>query len=151
MPDPVMGLPDQVMPVALATATLVTVPPPPPPEGGAAHDPSPRRYVVESGVPEADISETVCECELAALLLSALCKSVWLDSVPVMLPHAVVAEMVVQVPSPRRNLVLSGVPVAFNAVTASCPVRSSVTLPAARVRVRTSVAKSQLAPVIVCP
>lgn len=43
VPEPVMGEPDHVIPVALATATLVTVPPPPPPEGGAAHVPSPRR------------------------------------------------------------------------------------------------------------
>ena len=43
VPEPVMGLPDHVMPVAFATATLVTVPPPPPPEGGEAQLPSPRR------------------------------------------------------------------------------------------------------------
>ena len=43
VPEPVIGLPDHVMPVAFATATLVTVPPPPPPEGGEAQLPSPRR------------------------------------------------------------------------------------------------------------
>ena len=96
------------------------------------------------------MSEMACVCELAAFALSALYRSVWSDRVPVMLPHAVEAATVAQVPSPRRNVDAEGVPVADSAVIPMAPVRSTVRFPAARVKVITSVPVVQLTPVMVC-
>ena len=104
-----------------------------------------------SAVPVALICPTVCVCELAAFALSAFYRSVYADSVPVMLPHAVEAATVAQVPSPRRNVDADGVPVADKAVMPTAPVRSTVRFPAARVKVIRSVPVVQLTPVIVCP
>ena len=67
------------------------------------------------------------------------------------LPHAVEAATVAQVPSPRRNVDTEGVPVADRAVMAIAPVRSTVRFPAARVNVITSVPVVQLTAVMVCP
>ena len=138
VPPPVIGLPAHVIPVASAAATLVTVPPPPP-AGGVAQVLSPRRKVVLSRVPVAVMSVTACVCEVFAFALSALCRSVYADSVPVIAPHAVEAETVAHVPSPRRYVDADGVPVAERAVIATSPVRSSVKLPADRVNVTRSV------------
>ena len=54
VPEVVMGDPEIDKKDGTVIATLVTVPLPPPP-GGMAHDPSPRKNVVEDGVPVAPI------------------------------------------------------------------------------------------------
>ena len=97
------------------------------------------------------MSVMACVCEVFAFAFSALCRSVYADSVPVMLPHAVEAATVAQVPSPRRNVDADGVPVADSAVMPTAPVRSTVRFPAARVKVSRSVPAVQLAAVMVCP
>ena len=104
-----------------------------------------------SAVPLATMLLTVWVCELFAFAFSALCRSVYADRVPVMLPHAVEAATVAQVPSPRRNVDADGVPVADSAVMPTAPVRSTVRFPAARVNVIRSVPVVQLTPVMVCP
>jgi hypothetical protein len=82
--------------------------PPPPPPLGACQDPSPRRNVVALGVPLALIFATVTT-ELSMVQVAPDPETVMSPLSPSLTPPPP-PEGVVQVLSPRRNVVLSAVP-----------------------------------------